>query len=85
MADIKVTVDVANDHYKLVMVDKTNFQSFLSTYPVRPMGLRAADNYSKKGSHSPLHNGLRPIHFINHGGFNSAAISLQACAIITKL
>ena len=32
-----------------------------------------------------LHNGLRPIHFINRGGFTSAAINLQVSLIITKL
>ena len=29
--------------------------------------------------------GLRPIHFSNRGGFTSADISLQVCAMITEL
>jgi hypothetical protein len=34
-------------------------------------------SWTKRGSRSPLHNRLRPIHFINRGGFTSAGISLQ--------
>ena len=39
----------------------------------------------KRAAAARLHNELRPIHFINRGGFTSAAISLQVRAIITKL
>ena len=43
---------------------------------VRPI-TRAADNHCKKGQPQPAPHELRPIHFINRGGFTSAGISLQ--------
>ncbi len=39
----------------------------------------------KEAAAARLHNELRPIHFINRGGFTSAAIGLQVSQIITKL
>ena len=60
----------------MVMIDKTNFQPFFADVSVRPI-TRAADNCCRKGQPQPAPHELRPLHFVNRGGFTSAGISLQ--------
>ena len=68
------------DHCRIVIFDKTNFDELCESWrhEISPF-------YVGEEAAAARSTGLRPIHFSNRGGFNSADISLQVCAIITEL